>query len=156
MQKPQVNHIMSAQDYDQEVIHSALAQVDQIMSDLTGGPQGTRGYYNGYELGYAKGVLEHLLRSCRDLHHREAYVKGYINGYAQGILYTLRQRATDGAEKIVADPDDSGSCSKLQDIELGDFLETENYTVTENEPRQNGSNSLEVRGTGCELEKRNT
>lgn len=146
---------MSVEDHDQQVIQSALAQVDQIMCDLTGGPQGTLGYYNSYELGYAKGVLEHLLRSCPDLRHREAYVKGYVNGYAQGILYTLRQRATDG-EKEAADPDDSASCSKLQDIELGDCLETENNAVTRNDRRRSGSNSLEILGTRCGSKNTNT
>ena len=101
---------MSTDNTEQQVIASALAQVDKIMNHFNARSDGNPGYYTGYELGYAKGVLEHFMRNCPDLHLREPYVKGYITGYAQGILYALRQRACYEQETADHGTHSTGDC----------------------------------------------
>lgn len=76
---------------EDELVHSTLLEIETIIRDLHWTV--ANGYYMGYELGYMKGVLEHLLSKHPNVTTRGDYLKGYLNGYGQGLLYLVRSKA---------------------------------------------------------------
>lgn len=78
-------------EHEQQTVQSALNQIEAVIRDLNWGVP--NGYVMGYELGYMKGVLEHLLRTHPDIQTRGPYMQGYVNGYSQGLLYLVRSNA---------------------------------------------------------------
>ena len=78
-------------DSDNEIVRMALKQVEKTLKQLGARSRSSQAYTVGYELGYIKGVLEHVLRIIPESQNKEAYMKGYVSGYIQGMLYSFKR-----------------------------------------------------------------